>query len=74
MRFGDHPDYKHLRKDEALAELEVGDPLQYPRNFPYTDAHGHRRTGTQIVNAYFGLASRDFDMFLGLYTYLKRLP
>ena len=74
IKFGKHADYKHLRKDEALAELEVSDPLQYPRSFPYTDIHGHRRTGTQIVSAYFGLASKDFDLFLGLYTYLKRLP
>lgn len=74
LKFGRHPDFKHLRKDAALAELEVGDPLHYARQFPYTDVHGHRRTGTQVVTAYFGLASKDFDLFLGLYTYLKKLP
>lgn len=74
LKFAKHPDYKHLRKDAALAALEVGDPLHYARQFPYTDIHGHRRTGTQVVTAYFGLASKDFDLFLGLYTYLKRLP
>ena len=30
--------------------------------------------GTQITTAVFGLAPADFDLFLGLYTYLKRLP
>ncbi len=66
--------YAHLGKDKALAELEVSDPLHYPRQFPYTDASGNRKTGTQIVTAQFGLAPKDFDLFLGIYTYLKRLP
>lgn len=74
MKLGEHPEYKHLRKDTALADLEVSDPLHYPRQFPFTDAHGHRKTGTQVITAAFGLASKDFDLFLGLYTYLKRLP
>src|SRR5687768_16501061 len=34
----------------------------------------NRSTGTQIISAYFGLAPTDFDVLLGLYTYLKRLP
>ncbi len=63
-----------LRKDKALAALEVGDALNYPRQFPFTDQHGHRRIGTQIITAAFGLAPKDFDLFLGLYTYLRRLP
>lgn len=71
---GQHPEYVHLRKDEALARLEVSDPLRYLRQFAYTDPHGNRKSGTQIVTAAFGLAPTDFDMFLGLYTYLKRLP
>ena len=70
----DHPSYAHLGKDKALGELEVSDPLHYPRQFPYTDASGNRKTGTQIVTAQFGLAPKDFDLFLGIYTYLKRLP
>ena len=73
-KLGKHPLYKRLRKDEALGKLEVGDPLHYPRQFTYTDAHGHRKTGTQIITAPFGLAPVDFDLFLGLFTYLKRLP
>lgn len=73
-KFADHPDYRSFRKDEGLAALEIGEPLSYPRKFPYTDQSGHRRTGTQMVNAYFGLAPADFDLFLGLFTYLKKLP
>jgi hypothetical protein len=69
-----HPNYAHLGRDEALGELEVSDPLNYARQFPYTDSNGNRKTGTQIVTAAFGLAPKDFDLFLGLYTYLKRLP
>jgi hypothetical protein len=69
-----HPDWAHLGRDKALAELEVSDPLVYARQFPYTNQNGHRKTGTQVVTATFGLAPTDFDMFLGLYTYLKRLP
>jgi hypothetical protein len=68
-----HPRFIELRRDEALAELEVSEPLNYPRQFPYSH-NGNRRTGTQIVSAYFGLAPTDFDVLLGLYTYLKRLP
>jgi hypothetical protein len=68
-----HPRFVELRRDQALAGLEVSEPLHYPRQFPYT-CNGNRRTGTQIVSAYFGLAPTDFDVLLGLYTYLKRLP
>jgi hypothetical protein len=71
---GVHPGFAQLRKDKALAVLEVSDALNYPRQFPYTDVHGHRRIGTQIITAAFGLAPKDFDLFLGLYTYLRRLP
>ena len=74
FRFGDRPDYKQWARDEALADLEVSDPLHYARQFPYTDPHGNRRTGTQLVTAHFGLAPKDFDLFVGLFTYLKRLP
>jgi hypothetical protein len=70
---GEHPRFAELRKDAALAALEVSDPLHYPRQFPYTN-NGNRRTGTQIVSAAFGLAPNDCDLLLGLYTYLKRLP
>ncbi len=73
-RLGNHPLYRRLRRDEALAELEVGSPLHYPRQFTYTNRNGNRRTGTQIITAPFGLAPADFDLFLGLFTYLKRLP
>ena len=69
----EHPRFVDLRKDAALAALEVGEPLHYPRQFPYT-TNGNRRTGTQIVTAAFGLAPNDCDLLLGLYTYLKRLP
>lgn len=74
MPLKDHPDFGHLGRDKALAALEVSTPLIYARQFPYTNQHGHRRTGTQVVSATFGLAPTDFDMFLGLFTYLKRLP
>lgn len=74
MKLGLHPEFKQLRKDGALASLEVSTPLRYPRQFPFTDPHGHRKTGTQIITAPFGLAPKDFDLFLGLYTYLRRLP
>src|SRR5260370_91958 len=74
MKFGQPPEFKQLRKDGALASLEVSTPLRYPRQFPFTDPHGHRKTGTQIITAPFGLAPKDFDLFLGLYTYLRRLP
>ena len=70
----DHPSFAQLRKDKALATLEVGSQLHYPRQFPFTDTNGHRKTGTQIITAPFGLAPKDFDLFLGLYTYLRRLP
>ena len=73
-KLGKHPDFVQLRKDKALAVLEVGPNLHYPRQFPFTDPHGHRKTGTQIITAPFGLAPKDFDLFLGLYTYLRRLP
>jgi hypothetical protein len=69
-----HPNWSRLGRDEALAALEVADPLTYIRQFPYTNRSGHRKTGTQVVTAAFGLAPTDFDMFIGLYTYLKRLP
>jgi len=74
MPLKEHPDWSHLGRDKALAALEVGTPLAYARQFPYTNQHGHRKTGTQVVTATFGLAPTDFDMFLGLFTYLKRLP
>jgi len=74
MRFAEHPRYVELAGDQGLDDLEVSDPLDYPRRFPYTDEHGHRQLGSQLVNALFGLAPADFDMFLGLFTYLKRLP
>lgn len=70
----DHPSYLQLRCDMALADLEVSEHLQYPRKFGYTDPHGHRKTGIQMVTAPFGLAPADFDLFLGMYSYLKRLP
>lgn len=73
-KLANHPQFALLRKDAALAVLEVGDSLNYPRQFPFTDGNGHRRTGTQIITAPFGLAPKDFDLFLGLYTYLRRLP
>jgi hypothetical protein len=73
VRLADNIRFVELRRDTTLASLEVSDPLNYPRQFPYTH-NGNRRTGTQIVSAYFGLAPTDFDVLLGLYTYLKRLP
>jgi hypothetical protein len=74
MLFSDHPEFSRFRADTALGTLEVSDPLHYPRQFPYTDQHGNRKTGTQIVTAAFGLAPHDFDFFLGLYTFIKRHP
>jgi len=74
MPLKEHAHWSHLGRDKALAVLEVSEPLVYPRQFPYTDRNGHRKVGTQVVTAAFGLAPKDFDMFLGLYTYLKRLP
>ncbi|MBI3465102.1 MAG: hypothetical protein HY000_18905 [Planctomycetes bacterium] len=74
IKLAKHPLYRRLRRDDALALLEVGASLHYPRQFTYTDLHGHRRIGTQIVTAPFGLAPVDFDLFLGLFTYLKKLP
>ena len=73
-KLGKRPEFVQLRKDKALAVLEVGEALRYPRQFPFTDPNGHRKTGTQIITAPFGLAPKDFDLFLGLYTYLRRLP
>jgi hypothetical protein len=70
---GAHARFAELRKDASLVNLEVSDPLHYPRQFPYTQ-NGNRRTGTQIVSAAFGLAPKDVDLLLGLYNYLKRLP
>lgn len=74
IKLAEHALYKRLSSDEGLGALEVGDPLHYPRQFTYSDAHAHRKTGTQIITAPFGLAPGDFDLFLGLFTYLKRLP
>jgi hypothetical protein len=74
IRFAERPDYRQWCKDDALAALEVANPLQYTRQFSYTDCGGNRKTGTQIITAHFGLAPKDFDLFLGLFTYLKRLP
>lgn len=74
-KLGQHPQFTSLpNRDEALALLEVGESLIYPRQFPYTDPNKHRKIGTQIVTAPFGLAPVDFDMFLGLFDYLKRHP
>lgn len=74
MPLQQHPHWAYLKRDQALAALEVSQPLEYARQFPFTDQHGNRKTATQIVTAPFGLAPKDFDFFLGLYTYLKRLP
>src|SRR6266516_6354242 len=74
MKLGEHPEFQQLWKDGPLATLEVGTHLRYPRQFPFTDPNGHRKTATQIITAPFGLAPKDFDLFLGLYTYLRRLP
>jgi hypothetical protein len=70
----DHPQFKQLKKDEVLGQLEVGEALHYPRQYPYTDLQGNRKTGTQIVTAPFGLAPKDFDLLVGLYSYMKKLP
>jgi len=56
MKLGEHPEFMQLRKDGTLATLDVGTQLRYPRQFPFTDPHGHRKTGTQIITAPFGLA------------------
>lgn len=69
-----HPDFQNLGADHALGNLEVSSTLHYPRQFSYSDAQGHRKTGTQLITAHFGLAPTDVDLFLGLYTYLRRLP
>jgi len=74
MPLREHEHWSHLGRDKALAVLEVSESLIYPRQFPYTDRNGNRKVGTQVVTATFGLAPKDFDLFLGLYTYLKRLP
>ncbi len=68
-----HPLYADLRGDPALDVLEVGQPLNYPRHFRYKDKAGNHKTGTQIITAPFGLAPKDFDLFLGLYTHLREL-
>lgn len=74
QRLSDHPSFLLLgKKDAALGELDVGPTLHYPRQFLYTDVHGHRKAGTQLITAAFGLGPVDFDLFLGLFTYLKRL-
>ena len=73
-KLGEHPEFQGRTYDKALDSLGIGDELKYAREFPYTNAHGHRKTGTQIVTAPFGLAPRDFDLFLGLYSYIKRNP
>lgn len=74
MPLWEHPQYAELPHDRGLGQLDVGSNLHYPRSFSYTDQHGNHRIGTQIVTAPFGLAPKDFDLFLGLYTLLKRLP
>mgnify|MGYP001586173438 CR=1 FL=1 len=53
IKLAKHLLYKRLRSDEALGELEVADPLHYPRQVTYTDAHTHCRTGTQIITVWF---------------------
>jgi len=70
---GEHPLYAELRADSALGVLEVGEALNYPRQFRYKDQSGNYKTATQLITAPFGLAPKDFDLFLGLYTYLKDL-
>jgi hypothetical protein len=65
MKFSEHPEFHQFRKDTALGTLEVGNSLHYPRQFPFTDAHGNRKTGTQIVTAAF--ASPVFRNHRGLH-------
>lgn len=72
-RLAEHPSFDELRADPALKTLEVGEALHYPRQFRYKDSVGNSKLGTQVVTAPFGLAPKDFDLFLGLYTYLKHL-
>jgi len=74
MPLKEHDQWSAPGTRQGTSVLEVSEPLVYPRQFPYTDRNGHRKVGTQVVTATFGLAPKDFDMFLGLYTYLKRLP
>lgn len=69
-----HPLFRELRADPALGVLEVGEPLHFARQFRFKDRHGNSKTATQLVTAPFGLAPKDFDLFLGLYTYVKQLP
>ena len=64
----EHPLYTELHADSALAVLEVGEALNYPRQFRYKDPSGNYKIGTQVITAPFGLAPKDFDLFLGLYT------
>jgi len=69
----EHPLYRELHADSALGVLEVGEALNYPRQFRYKDRSGNYKTATQLITAPFGLAPKDFDLFLGLYTYVKDL-
>jgi len=70
---GEHPNYADLKADKALGVLQVGEAMNYPRQFRYKDRSGNYNVGTQVITAAFGLAPKDFDLFLGLYTYLKEL-
>ena len=75
MRLAEHPQYRSLPcPDAALGKLEVGESLIQVGQFPYVDSNKHRKTGTQIVTAPFGLSPVDFDLLLGLFDYLKRNP
>jgi len=72
-RLKEHPLYRELHADSALGILEVGETLNYPRQFRYKDPSGNYKVATQLITAPFGLAPKDFDLFLGLYTYVKSL-
>lgn len=69
---GEHPGWEILHADKALADLEVGEPLKYPRQFWYLDQQKNRKRGTQIITAPFGFSPEDFDLWLGIYSWLWR--
>lgn len=71
-QLGEHPAFREvINGDDALAAIEVGESLRYATQFPYVDHHRHRRVGTQIVTAPFGLAPIDVDLLFALFTYLR---
>ena len=73
-KLSEHPECQELyRANPALGDLEVGDCLRYATQFTYNDRNKHRRSGAQLITAPFGLSPVDFDMFIGLYTYLRSL-